>query len=221
MELKDISVTSNPELLNFWIETYTGRKLYLAAPAFLTIGATDEANEATSHQIHLDDIVQGLTLRCRYNSQCKFHWSVAAHSLLVWRICSALYGETNHDLMGGCLLHDGHEAYGPDYTSPFKAMLRYMGVHILDELNDLIQEHVYGTFNISLSETEEKIIKKCDLIARVLEADKLMHSKGVNWQGHAELIGSIPPLDVIKFPVETYENNYIAKVYREAVNRYV
>ncbi len=66
--------------------------------------------------ISIDDIAHALSLKCRFNGQCKDFYSVAQHSLLV---ASLLPPEQK--LEG--LMHDAAQAYISDITSPVKHRL--------------------------------------------------------------------------------------------------
>ena len=88
-----------------WIQTYTGRK---AHPFNL---APDE--------IDIEDIARSLSRIVRFNGHTAGPWgySVAQHSVLVSLAVPAA------DALWG-LLHDAHEAYMGDVTSPLKSALR-------------------------------------------------------------------------------------------------
>ncbi|AVO51243.1 phosphohydrolase [Ectopseudomonas mendocina] len=67
------------------------------------------------------DIAHALSLVCRFNGHCAWHYSVAQHSLLVAYIIEKEGGTPEEQLAG--LLHDAAEAYISDLTRPLKLLL--------------------------------------------------------------------------------------------------
>lgn len=67
------------------------------------------------------DLAHALSLVCRFNGHCAWHYSVAQHSLLVAYIIEKEGGTPEEQLAG--LLHDGTEAYISDLTRPLKLLL--------------------------------------------------------------------------------------------------
>ncbi|MGE8501655.1 MAG: phosphohydrolase [Pseudomonas sp.] len=67
------------------------------------------------------DIAHALSLVCRFNGHCAWHYSVAQHSLLVAYIIEKEGGTPEEQLAG--LLHDAAEAYITDVTRPLKLLL--------------------------------------------------------------------------------------------------
>lgn len=91
-----------------WTQTYTGKAFKPLAPR--------------AEDICIEDIAHGLDMQCRYNGQCKAHYSVAAHSLTVSYLVPP-----EHALSG--LMHDASEAYITDIPGPIKfAMPDYLEI---------------------------------------------------------------------------------------------
>ncbi|MGE8297334.1 MAG: phosphohydrolase [Pseudomonas sp.] len=67
------------------------------------------------------DLAHALSLVCRFNGHCAWHYSVAQHCLLVAYIIEKEGGTPEEQLAG--LLHDGTEAYISDLTRPLKLLL--------------------------------------------------------------------------------------------------
>jgi len=65
-------------------------------------------------QIVIEDIAHALSLQCRYGGHCKRFYSVAEHSVLIWRY---IWYHVNKK---SALLHDAAEAYLVDVPSPVK-----------------------------------------------------------------------------------------------------
>jgi len=85
-----------------WYQTFTGLKFNPLAPE--------------DHPFDIRDIAHGLSLECRYGGQCRWHYSVAQHSVMVAR-------HLPHHLMIIGLMHDASEAYIKDLPYPLKAAL--------------------------------------------------------------------------------------------------
>lgn len=87
-----------------WLETYTGKQFYPAAPR--------------SIDMNVFDIAHALAFKCRYNGHCANYLSVAEHSftLAMYARHVGLPVSTQFQL----LMHDGAEAYLPDIPRPIK-----------------------------------------------------------------------------------------------------
>lgn len=87
-----------------YILTHTGAKLYADAdrPDFRVI-----------------DIAHGLSMRCRWNGQCRVFYPVAQHGVLCAEIAQKLGWADPFE----CLHHDDTEAYFPDMPTPWKRIL--------------------------------------------------------------------------------------------------
>lgn len=88
-----------------WIDTWTGKLIHPLDPR--------------PESICLEDIVQGLSNKTRYNGQCEFY-SVAEHCILLSDWCTKI--GLNALIAINILLHDSGEAYLPDVTSPIKGL---------------------------------------------------------------------------------------------------
>ena len=75
--------------------------------------------------IDILDIAHGLSNICRFTGQTSVFYSVAEHCMHVSSIVEARTGDPYLTLGG--LLHDAHEAYTGDISSPMKAALIRMG----------------------------------------------------------------------------------------------
>ena len=82
-----------------WMSTWSGKRVDIAKPRM--------------QDIDIRDVAHHLSLLCRFNGACSYHYSVAQHSLLVASILPP------HLQFWG-LLHDGPEAYYGDIIRPFK-----------------------------------------------------------------------------------------------------
>ena len=91
--------------------------------------------------IDIYDIAHSLSNVCRANGHMRFFYSVAQHS-----IACALEAEAcgfDRDIVLGCLLHDGSEAYMSDVIRPLKsAMSFYLAAE--DKMQNMIWEKFIG-----------------------------------------------------------------------------
>lgn len=85
-----------------WIQTFTGKPFDLMAP--------DPA------AVCLEDIAHALASTCRFSGHTRVPYSVACHSMHVANLVPP-----EHRLQA--LLHDAHEAYIGDVSTPMKMML--------------------------------------------------------------------------------------------------
>lgn len=85
-----------------WILTAGGRQFWPLDPR--------------AEEVCIEDIAAALSLQCRYGGHCRWHYSVAQHSVYV-----SYQVPAQHALAG--LLHDATEAYCVDVPRPLKASL--------------------------------------------------------------------------------------------------
>ena len=78
---------------------------------FHTTQGTIDLAALRDQDMTADILAETLAKLPRYNARTRYPWSVAAHSLLVEHLCPP-------DLKGWALLHDAHEAFLGDLTTP-------------------------------------------------------------------------------------------------------
>jgi hypothetical protein len=85
------------------------------------------------NDVDIDDIVKGLRHKCRFDGQLPEFYSVLWHSVMVRQIIATICRRSPMifcdrqrywRLSAAALLHDCPEAYGPDYNSDFKSVVR-------------------------------------------------------------------------------------------------
>lgn len=105
-----------------WIQTRTGRQFFPLNPK--------------PEDVCLEDIAHPLAMQCRFTGHCKYHYSIAQHSVLVSLHCDP------QDALWG-LLHDASEAYLVDVPRPLKRIPEFAEVYLRAEksLMDVICAH--------------------------------------------------------------------------------
>lgn len=90
-----------------FMATYTGRKFWPLDPR--------------ADEVHIEDIAHALSMQCRYGGHSLQFYSVAEHSVHIYRWLAAGNYAPNVRLAG--LLHDATEAYVADVPRPLKRHL--------------------------------------------------------------------------------------------------
>lgn len=117
--------------------------------------------------IHLPDIAGGLAKICRFQGQTSRFYSVAEHSVL----CALLAEQRQLDdqLVRAAFLHDAHEAYLGDITTPIKLLIP--GIEdISSRLDQAVAEH----FDVDVQLFTAPEIRDIDHTALSLEAYQFM-----------------------------------------------
>lgn len=130
----------------------------------------------------IEVIAQGLSNCCRFTGHCEFY-SVAQHSVLVSGIVPEEFA-----LEG--LLHDAHEAFTHDVSTPLKSILPdYRALEHRIERSVLKRFELYTTLHLE--------VKAADLRLLATEKRDLMpFGDGSNWpmiKGVQPLLGTIRP----------------------------
>ena len=143
-----------------WIETYTGVKFDLMKPR--------------TEDVNLADIAHALSMICRYTGHCKQFHSVAQHSVLVARLLdredTSIYG----------LLHDAHEAYIGDISTPLKNCIE--SNFSLSKLKESIQTVIYEGLKVPPPGREVvDIVSKADSSIMEAESKLLLGHCSKDW----------------------------------------
>lgn len=133
-------------------------------------------------EISIIDLAHALGNQCRYGGHCRKFYSVAEHCVLVSRLVAAELGPINTRelelIVLMALLHDASEAYLVDIPTPVKNFLsNYRAIE--GPLMDAIIRKFYLPFEF---DKLPEAIHYADILALKLETEKLIHSKGKNWQ---------------------------------------
>ena len=118
--------------------------------------------------IRIEDIAHSLAMQCRFCGHVPVHYSVAQHSLLVGYLANNLGLPPEH--YGAALMHDAHEAYSGDITSPMK---RLVGRTYTNPADD-IQAAIHKAFCLpALNASVIHQIKKADHWALEIEQEAI------------------------------------------------
>jgi hypothetical protein len=154
-----------------WIQTFTGRAFDLFDPQ--------------PDQICLEDIAHSLSQICRFTGHCGRFYSVAEHC---WEM-SDLIESDDPAVKLAALMHDAHEAYLGDISSP-------MGFHVLlvppgcvqvettirlSALKTKIQAAIHAALRIPLDHIDHPLIKAADLKMLASEKRDLMRPEPRPW----------------------------------------
>lgn len=138
----------------FWMTTYTGRRLYYLAPQ--------------PDQIDMRDLSRGLSTECRFLGQIETPYYVAEH---VQHVASRV--DPQHRALA--VLHDSPEAYTRDIPRPFKRLLEACGFP-MQEIERRILNAVLRKFGVPWSpEGWEQVIRADDSML-LFEGERMVPS---------------------------------------------
>jgi 5'-deoxynucleotidase YfbR-like HD superfamily hydrolase len=139
--------------------------------------------------VHIEDICFHLAGMRRFNGACK--WTVAAHSRLVHTIVKETV-PTDYAAQLWAIMHDFHEAYTGDRTSPLQAaeqLLMPKGwVHPIKTIQENLDRAIARHFNVDWQDVLDAklIVKRADLIACATEKEQFLVREPMSW-------GELPP----------------------------
>lgn len=156
-----------------------------------------------SDQIKLGDIAQSLSRIQRFNGHTTVPVSVAQHSLLV----EALIADDDYELRLAALLHDAHEAYLGDISSPMKRAIRAVeqdsterktsAGHAVSILEMRFDQAIHPVFGLPATLPGEWVskIRAADLMALALEKERFTVHCSRDWGIAFPVIPDVLPLD--------------------------
>lgn len=141
-------------------------------------GAVVDLRFVGAHRISALDIASALSKINRFNGHTSRLYSVAEHSLHVVRVLEdELHVADPRALFAG-LLHDAHEAYVGDLSTPLKQVLGARWAEV--ELHVEQQVHArFGTW--AALQTHRDAIKRADLLMLGVERRDLLPPGGPPW----------------------------------------
>lgn len=141
-------------------------------------GAQVDLRMADSLSISILDIAHALSLINRFTGHTSRPYSVAEHSLLVVEIMQRDLAVHDPAALLAGLLHDAHEAYTSDLSTPMKEIL---GERWADT-EAAAQGAVLQRFGATASYWKHRgTIKRADSMALAIEARDLLPAGGVDW----------------------------------------
>jgi hypothetical protein len=123
--------------------------------------------------IHVRDIAYALSNQCRFAGSVSRFWSVAGHGLYCRKVgIAAGYP----DLKIGFQLHDAHEAFFGDITTP---AARAMGAGAgLSHMKDTADEAIAAALGFPVALLRDPVIKEVDRLVLFLEAHYFQRNRG-------------------------------------------
>ena len=154
-------------------------------------GAKVDLRWLDADSISLLDIAHHLAQLNRYTGACKRPYSVAEHSILVVELLE-VHGNESPVALQAALLHDAHEAYTADLSTPMK--------HVVGPAWDVeesrIQCAVLRRFGVAEAYARRRQqIKWADLTALSTERRALLPEAGPAWP----VSSTHPPVDWVDF----------------------
>ncbi len=172
------------EALMSYILTYQKKEFYPLNPKI--------------EDIDIIDIAHALSLLCRANGHFKHFYSVGLHSLNC--AYEAIARGYSKNVVLGCLLHDGSEAYLADITRPVKKHLtKYL------EVEEVLQNKIFEKWVPCLSDEERKLVFEIDDAILYYEFVELF---GERIFDYVPTLMSNPRFDYIEF--SHIENEFIS-----------
>ena len=159
-----------------WIQTFTGKKMFLWDPRL--------------EDIVIEDIAQALSNLCRFTGHCNTFSSVAQHSVHVSEIAAKelMPDPQGLDMPRIGLMYDAAEAYLGDLSTPLKNMLS--GFRRIEKGMEQAVSHRFG---VPFPRPQE--IKTIDTALLLAEAGHLLGEPPDKW----DAAGTIKP-----YPIEIY-----------------
>ncbi len=129
------------------------------------------------NSITLADVAHHLAMLNRFCGATRRPYSVAEHSLLVLEICERTMRLDVHGRLAA-LMHDAHEAYTQDVSTPAKAEIGEGWAHFEGRLERTVRAAfaLHGAAHRWAAE-----IKQADLIALATEKAQLLPATGTLW----------------------------------------
>ena len=153
-------------------------------------GAEVDLRRTMAKDISALDIAAALPKINRFTGHTVRPYSVAEHSLLVCELAAREFAVKLPQALLAALLHDAHEAYCGDVSTPAKRVLGWAWT----DLEQPIENTVLQRFGVLRAARQwASIIKQCDLLALAIERRDLMPAAGVGSRPWAALEGIQAP----------------------------
>jgi hypothetical protein len=154
-------------------------------------GATVDLEWVAASSISLLDIAHHLAQINRFTGACSRPYSVAEHSLLVVEIMERELGiRSPHALLAG-LLHDAHEAYTTDLSTPMKQVLGAGWSRTEARIAQAVRDR-FGVNSASAAAFAD--VHRADYRALATERAQLLPPGGPDWP----IIAGYPPVTWVR-----------------------
>lgn len=137
-----------------WMETIGGRKIDLIYPDPVALD--------------LSDMAHSLAKQTRFVGHTEHTYSVAEHSLWVWKLVALEFPE-DYLLQLHAVLHDAGETYTGDISAPVKEAMRILSrqrdtISVFDLISANVHLALLAKFGmVRLDEARARIVKRADL----------------------------------------------------------
>ena len=166
------------------------RKVMLTAPGLHTKGNFPE----------IELVARSLSFINRYTGHTLRPISVAEHSLLVVAIANHLFGDLpdleRAEVLLACLMHDAHEAFTGDISTPLKRILG----NTVKQFEAEVERALWVDYGIEdLMDKHKQRVKLCDLTALAIEKRDLLPDSG-DWP----ILNGIETIPGVQLQVSQY-----------------
>lgn len=157
---------------DYWLQTYTSGRFDFKYPSV--------------KDVNIVDVAHALSMLPRFTGHGKFHYTIAQHSLTM---CAAMRADkASRKVALAGLMHDAHEAYIGDISSPFKLYLQNEFDLDINEIEKPYINIIEERFEIDLTSDEiKKQIKYYDSACLRTEAESLFERIVDGWATKIEL----------------------------------
>lgn len=127
--------------------------------------------EPKPEDIKISDIIHGLSYKGHFAGQTPKFFSIAQHSILVYKLLPEDWIKRNPKVGLAALLHDASEAYINDMIKPIKIHLP-----LFVEIENKIQKAIFDKYELDVRFL--KLIKPFDKKAQLIEFDMFYNNIG-------------------------------------------
>lgn len=117
-----------------WIHVHSGGRFYF--------------NPDFQYEYNIEDIAHALSMICRYGGHCRYHYSVAQHSLAIASVLTDPLEKVY------ALLHDASEAYLGDIPRPLKHSGTFEEYR---EIEAQLENDIFASFGLDVDKMPEYI----------------------------------------------------------------
>ena len=155
-------------------------------------------NQPEKSVISIVDIGAALSKMCRFTGHCNYFYSVAQHSVLVSHIVPKEFA------MQG-LMHDAHEAYTGDMTTPLKRLIPEY-----QEIESRVEKVVRSHYELPVE--LDPSVKDADMIMLMNERNALLPAREDDAE-HWPIVDPCPHKTVIPLTPEGSYELFMARYY--------